>query len=73
VTVKETLKVPDAPKVNEVKDTDTKVTGTAEPGSTVKLNLNGFIKEVTADANGNYSIDIPAQPAGTKISVTASN
>ncbi|PGV16803.1 hypothetical protein COD78_31665, partial [Bacillus cereus] len=30
----ESVKVPDAPKVNEVTDKDTKVTGTAEPGST---------------------------------------
>ncbi|MGH0590628.1 Ig-like domain-containing protein, partial [Bacillus mycoides] len=73
VTVKETLKVPDAPKVNEVTDADTKVTGTAQPGSTVKLNLNDFVKEVTADENGNFSIDIPKQKAGTKLSVTASN
>ncbi|WP_431162469.1 Ig-like domain-containing protein, partial [Bacillus mycoides] len=67
-------KVPSAPKVDEVKDIDTKVTGSAEAGSTVTVKVGD--KELgtgQADENGNYSIDIPKQEAGTKLSVTASN
>ncbi|PGV17217.1 hypothetical protein COD78_31240, partial [Bacillus cereus] len=70
----ETEKVPDAPEVNEVKDTDTKVTGMAKPGSKVTVKVGDQeLGTGTADENGKYSIDIPKQPAGTKLSVTASN
>ncbi|EJQ42901.1 hypothetical protein IEQ_05105, partial [Bacillus cereus BAG6X1-2] len=67
-------KIPSAPKVNKVKDTDTKVTGTAQAGSTITIQVAG--KELgtgTVDENGTYKITIPQQKAGTKLSVIASN
>ncbi|WP_255295155.1 Ig-like domain-containing protein, partial [Bacillus cereus] len=71
-TVTETL--PSAPEVNEVKDTDMKVTGNAKAGSTVKVKAGDQeIGTGKADEKGQYSIEIPAQPAGTKLTVMASN
>ncbi|MES5896838.1 Ig-like domain-containing protein [Bacillus cereus group sp. RP43] len=67
-------KIPSAPEVNEVKDTDTKVTGTAQVGSTISIQAAG--KELgtgTVDENGTYTITIPQQKAGTKLSVVVNN
>ncbi|MGH0590368.1 Ig-like domain-containing protein, partial [Bacillus mycoides] len=72
--MKATETVPSAPEVNEVKDTDTQVTGSAKAGSKVTVKVGEQeIGTSQADENGNYSIDIPKQEAGTKLSVTASN
>ncbi|MED3687118.1 Ig-like domain-containing protein, partial [Bacillus thuringiensis] len=72
VTVKET--VPSAPKVNEVKETDEKVTGTTKPGSTVTVKVGTQeLGKGTADETGKFSVVIPKQAVGTKLSVTASN
>ncbi|PHA05920.1 hypothetical protein COE70_33735, partial [Bacillus cereus] len=57
-----------------VTDVDTTVTGTAKAGSTVSIKVgNQEIGQGQADENGSYNISIPKQPAGTKLSVTASN
>ncbi|MED3683975.1 Ig-like domain-containing protein, partial [Bacillus thuringiensis] len=57
--------------VNEVKDTDTKVTGTAKPGSTVTVRVGmQEIGKAKTDENGNYSINIPKHPGKTKLLVT---
>ncbi|MES5896820.1 Ig-like domain-containing protein [Bacillus cereus group sp. RP43] len=66
--------VPSAPDVKEVKDTDTKVTGSAQKGAKVSVK-SGETELGTGEVheNGTYSIDIPKQKAGTKLSVTASN
>ncbi|HDR8072588.1 TPA: carbohydrate binding domain-containing protein, partial [Bacillus cereus] len=59
-----------APQVNEVVDTDTKVTGTGKPGASVSVTVNG--KEIgkgTVDGKGNYIVTIPKQAEGTSIQV----
>ncbi|MEK4862588.1 Ig-like domain-containing protein [Staphylococcus sp. FSL W8-0774] len=52
---------PDAPVINPVTSEDTTVTGTAEPNSTVTVTfLDGTTQVTTADASGNYTVNIPA-------------
>ncbi|MBC1893317.1 Ig-like domain-containing protein, partial [Listeria booriae] len=65
--------VPSAPTVNAVKDTDTAVTGTATAGNLVSIKIGDANYSAVVAANGTYSITIPAQASGTKISVTAKN
>ncbi|MED3687106.1 Ig-like domain-containing protein, partial [Bacillus thuringiensis] len=66
--------MPSAPKVSEVKDTDGKVTGTTKPGATVTVKVGTEeLGKGTADETGKFSVVIPKQAAGTKLSVTASN
>ncbi|MFJ7755448.1 Ig-like domain-containing protein [Peribacillus muralis] len=63
---------PDAPKVNEVSDSATKVTGKAEASSTVTVKYNNKnIGTATADTKGNYSIKISKQKAGSALYVSA--
>ncbi|WP_158258879.1 Ig-like domain-containing protein [Staphylococcus succinus] len=51
---------PTAPTVNQVTSESPQVSGTAEPGSTVKVTLpNGQELTTEADDEGNYSIDLP--------------
>ena len=51
---------PDAPEVEKVNSNGDKVTGTAEPGSTVKVTFpNGGESEGKADDQGNFSVEIP--------------
>ncbi|EUJ16898.1 Ig-like domain-containing protein [Listeria aquatica] len=65
---------PDAPTVNTINDKTTEVTGKAEPGSTVTVSAGGkVIGTGTADADGNYAVSIPAQDAGTVVSVNATD
>ncbi|PFI79101.1 Ig-like domain-containing protein [Bacillus cereus] len=72
VTVKETAPV--APEVNGVQDIDTVVTGTAKVGSTVKVKTGmNQLGTSQVSENGTYSVEIPKQKAGTKLTVTASN
>ncbi|MGG3467488.1 DUF4350 domain-containing protein [Neobacillus pocheonensis] len=68
------LTAPDAPVVDGVTDAETVINGTAEPGVTVtaKVNDNG-IGSATVDVNGQYSITIAQQKAGTKIVVIATD
>ncbi|EUJ30976.1 hypothetical protein MFLO_09782 [Listeria floridensis FSL S10-1187] len=66
--------LPAAPTINPVTDIDTVVTGTAEPGSTVEIRVNGSVIGMgIAGENGDYSISIPRQDAGTELSVLARN
>ncbi|WP_285769013.1 Ig-like domain-containing protein [Peribacillus sp. SI8-4] len=63
---------PDAPKVNEVSDITTKVTGKAEAGSTIIVkHSNKNIGTATADKKGNYSAKISKQKAGSVLYVSA--
>ncbi|SUM35313.1 putative biofilm-associated protein [Staphylococcus gallinarum] len=49
-----------APTVSEVTSESTQVTGTGEPGSTVKVELpDGTELTGVADDQGNYTIDLP--------------
>ncbi|MGE6961699.1 Ig-like domain-containing protein, partial [Bacillus thuringiensis] len=58
------------PVVNEVTDQNTKVTGTGEAGSKVKITIGGNKYEGKVDGNGNFTVEIPKQKPGTEISVT---
>ncbi|MBC1575031.1 hypothetical protein HB900_11220 [Listeria booriae] len=61
---------PDAPTVQAVKDTDTKVTGSGEANCDVTVTLpSGGIIEGRTDADGKFSITIPKQTAGRDIKV----
>jgi len=69
VTVKDAT-APSKPKVNEVKEDAVKVTGTAEVGTTVTVKLKGvLLGEAVAASNGNYSIAIAKQKAGTLLAI----
>ncbi|EOO64344.1 hypothetical protein IKE_04569 [Bacillus cereus VD196] len=61
-----------SPKVNPVTDAQTKLTGFGNSGATVTIESNGMPGKYkgTADENGNFSIDIPKQKAGTELTVT---
>ncbi|PGK52161.1 hypothetical protein CN918_30685 [Priestia megaterium] len=63
---------PDAPTVDEVNQSSTRVIGKTEPEATVKIKLKD--KEIGtwySGEDGRYSVDIPKQPAGTKLSVVS--
>ncbi|HFI0335340.1 TPA: Ig-like domain-containing protein, partial [Streptococcus suis] len=68
---------PEAPVVNAPKAGDTTVTGTAEPGSTVTVTFpDGTEVTTTADENGNYTVDVPADvelKEGDKVTATATD
>ncbi|MCU7257819.1 Ig-like domain-containing protein, partial [Pseudomonas aeruginosa] len=52
---------PDAPVINPVTSDDTTVTGKAEPNSTVTVTFpDGTTQVTTADASGNYTVNIPS-------------
>jgi hypothetical protein len=58
----------DIPHLNKVTDQDTKVTGTAMPGATVRLMINGAHFHSQASSNGEFSINIEKKyPANTPI------
>ncbi|MBY6037294.1 hypothetical protein KUV80_11540 [Fictibacillus nanhaiensis] len=63
---------PAAPEVDEVSDSSNLIQGTAEPMAAIVAYVNG---EVLAEGNttetGTFSIEIPAQTAGTLIEVLA--
>lgn len=63
---------PNKPTVNKVDNNDKVVTGKAEAGSTVTVNVGknriGYAK---ASSNGSFSVTIPVQKAGTSLNVTA--
>lgn len=62
--------VPLPPKVNAVIDKDKVVTGTAEPNSSISVKSGTtFIGKGKANSQGVFSITIPVQKAGTRISV----
>ncbi|MEJ7500266.1 Ig-like domain-containing protein [Staphylococcus pasteuri] len=68
---------PTTPTVNPVTSDDTQITGKAEPGSTVTVTFpDGTTATGTADENGNYIIDIPANEdlkGGETLPVTATD
>ncbi|EUJ28832.1 hypothetical protein MFLO_11829 [Listeria floridensis FSL S10-1187] len=74
LTVKD-VTAPDAPVVEgSIMTTSTTISGTAEPNSTVEAKVNGIVIGSTkADANGNYTINIPKQAKGVSIAVTATD
>ncbi|PTE75594.1 Ig-like domain-containing protein, partial [Staphylococcus gallinarum] len=76
VEVKDTTP-PAAPTVSEVTSESTQVTGTGEPGSTVKVELpDGTELTGVADDQGNYGIDIPANKkfrGGEQLKVTSTD
>ncbi|MEN3777472.1 Ig-like domain-containing protein [Priestia megaterium] len=63
---------PNKPTVNKVDNNDKVITGKAEAGSTVTVNVGkkriGYAK---ASSNGSFSVSIPVQKAGTTLNVTA--
>ncbi|MBJ7886295.1 LPXTG cell wall anchor domain-containing protein [Bacillaceae bacterium HSR45] len=69
--------VPTVPSVNPVTSDDTQITGKAEPGSTVTVTFpDGTTATGTTDADGNYTIDIPANEdlkGGETLPVTATD
>ncbi|MGG0031186.1 SpoIID/LytB domain-containing protein [Priestia megaterium] len=61
---------PEAAKVNELSEGDTKLTGTAEPNSTIYVKVwPDNIATGKTDNAGNFSITIPKQPAGKQLHV----
>ncbi|MEH7085427.1 Ig-like domain-containing protein [Neobacillus drentensis] len=57
--------------VNLVSDKSKEVTGKIEAGATVSILIGTKIYAAKADANGNFKVIIPAQKAGSKLTVTA--
>ncbi|WGV59639.1 Ig-like domain-containing protein [Brevibacillus brevis] len=68
---------PTVPTVNPIMNTDTKVTGTAEAGSTVIVKKGatelGSAKATGTTGTGTYSVTIPRQKFGDVLSVTATD
>ncbi|RIN44569.1 Ig-like domain-containing protein, partial [Staphylococcus succinus] len=68
---------PRVPTVNQVTSEDTEVSGTAEPGATVKVTLpSGQELTTEADDEGNYTIDLPENEkyeGGEVLQVTATD
>ncbi|HHQ2480910.1 TPA: Ig-like domain-containing protein [Bacillus cereus] len=70
IIIKDTI-APETPKVQEVTDQDTRITGTGEKGATVKVFVDG--KEVgmgAVDPDGKFTVSIPKQLGGKEIVVT---
>ncbi|WP_043930651.1 Ig-like domain-containing protein [Bacillus sp. EB01] len=73
VTVSDKI-APAAPVLNNVYSQSVAVTGKAEAYSTVKISKNGvYLAQGKADATGKFSVRIPKQRYGTKISVQATD
>ncbi|QIZ08599.1 DUF5011 domain-containing protein [Priestia megaterium] len=71
VTVSDKI-APAAPALNNVYSQSVAVTGKAEAYTTVKVLKNGvYLAQGKADATGKFSVRIPKQQYGTKISVQA--
>ncbi|MBW0932056.1 SpoIID/LytB domain-containing protein [Priestia megaterium] len=61
---------PEAAKVNELSEGDTKLTGTAEPNSIIYVKVwPDIIATGKTDNAGNFSITIPKQPVGKQLHV----
>lgn len=73
MTVKDTT-APETPIVYTLKENGTSVSGVTEPSViiTVKVGTE-TIGTTTADENGEFSVSIPSQKLGTKLSVTATD
>ncbi|MCD8911242.1 YSIRK signal domain/LPXTG anchor domain surface protein, partial [Staphylococcus gallinarum] len=76
IDVKDTTP-PAAPTVSEVTSESTQVTGTGEPGSTVKVELpDGTELSAVTDDQGNYTIDLPSNKkfqGGESIKITSTD
>ncbi|PEL09791.1 Ig-like domain-containing protein [Bacillus sp. AFS017336] len=73
ITVSDNV-APDAPVVDNVGDSSKTVTGKAEAGSTVVVrNNDGVLGSAKADTNGNYSVTIAPQKAGTTLYVSSTD
>lgn len=62
------LKTPEPPTLEQVYSNDTIVKGTGEPNLDVILTIDGDEYSGHIDENGNFTIEIPKQQAGTIIS-----
>lgn len=74
VTTVQDVTAPEAPTVDKVTDQSTIISGTAEAASQVIVKVDS--KEIAtgkAGSDGKYSITIPRQKAGTKLSVTSTD
>ncbi|WP_394509522.1 SpoIID/LytB domain-containing protein [Priestia aryabhattai] len=62
--------IPDPAQVNPIKVGDSKLSGTAEPNSTIYVKVwPDTVATGKADAAGNFSFDVPKQVAGTMLHV----
>ncbi|SPP28234.1 immunoglobulin-like domain-containing protein [Brochothrix thermosphacta] len=58
------------PTVNPVNNTQTELKGKARPNAKVSVETRAKLEYTeTADANGDYKVTIPKQPAGSKVAV----
>ncbi|ANU17899.1 hypothetical protein BBI11_13035 [Planococcus maritimus] len=78
VTVTDTTPVdtvpPGSPRIDKVTDASTKVTGTAEAGSTINVQADAkSLGKATTDVAGKFAVEIEKQKAGTKLSITATD
>jgi Leucine-rich repeat (LRR) protein len=74
IVVVRDLIAPAIPVVDEVTDADTTVTGKTEAGAQVQVKVsNSVIGSSEADDDGQFSVIIPVQRAGTKLVVTAAD
>ncbi|AQY49733.1 hypothetical protein PWEIH_01912 [Listeria weihenstephanensis FSL R9-0317] len=70
-TIVKDVTAPDAPQVQGIQDTDTKVKGKGEPNCDVNVKLpSGGIVNGRTDSDGNFEVTIPKQQAGKVIQVT---
>ena len=68
----QTDKAPEAAKVNAISSQDTKITGSAEPNSTIYVKVwPDIIATGKTDNAGNFSIAVPQQKSGTLLHVLA--
>ncbi len=68
------LTAPNAPVVGKIGDNDTTVSGTTEANANVLVSsINGALGTAKADKNGNYTVAITPQKAGTVLMVTATD
>ncbi len=58
--------------LNEVKTTDTTVSGTAEPNAQVEITIGDETKNATVGSDGKFAVEIDPQTAGTMITAQAS-
>ncbi|XRG77000.1 immunoglobulin-like domain-containing protein [Rossellomorea sp. GAMAL-10_SWC] len=73
LTVKD-ITAPIFPSVNEITDNTTDVIGTAEPGSIVKVISGEYVLGTSlTKENGEYSVAINLQKAGTKLKITSTD
>ncbi|XKE94012.1 Ig-like domain-containing protein [Metaplanococcus flavidus] len=73
VETEEEIPLPAKPVVNRVIEGETKVTGTAEVGTTVFVKAGDSIWSNQTNAAGEFSVDIDPQEAGVELRVSAKN